>query len=152
MVSVAMKEMADRGIKTATFGAGAREQLDAVAHVGKLRSKLLSSTYSAIAKTFKLTNKTGYRRKFGAGDASLYVLYPKTISPMGIEAIMASVVRLYLSSLPALAHLLIAFLLALAQKGDDSKTPPETPSAKHVRCLSFSLHPRRPVLTFTLSP
>lgn len=45
-----------------------------------------------IAKSFHLTNKSDYRRKFGVTDQDVYVCYPKHgLGFRGIEAIVASV-------------------------------------------------------------
>ncbi|KAF8340653.1 uncharacterized protein EI90DRAFT_3285967 [Cantharellus anzutake] len=87
-----MEEMRKTGVSRATFGVGAADKMEAVENLSGFRTKALAEAYSSIAKAFHLTNKSDYRRKFGAIDEALYVAYPKGgLGLKGIEAIINSV-------------------------------------------------------------
>jgi len=87
-----MEEMRKAGVYRATFGVGAADKMDPVENLSGFRTKALAEAYSPIVKAFHLTNKSDYRRKFGAIDEPLYVAYPKGgLGLKGIEAIINSV-------------------------------------------------------------
>jgi hypothetical protein len=70
--------------------AGARESIQAVAGISDVKSKILERVYEGIQKTFKLANKTDYRKQFGAYNEPLYLAYPSNIGPQGIMAIITA--------------------------------------------------------------
>lgn len=92
LLSHVMEEMQKAGVPTATFGVGASDTMKTVENLGGIRSKWLADAYGVIAKSFHLTNKSDYRRKFGVTEQDVYVCYPKHgLGFRGIDAIVSSV-------------------------------------------------------------
>lgn len=92
LVIEVVKILAGEGEKSMTFGASATDTISAAAHLDGAAFKLLSKTYQGIARTFRLTNKTHWRRKFHVNEEPLYVCYPKHgLGFQGVEAILRSV-------------------------------------------------------------
>ncbi|CED82283.1 Putative cytochrome c oxidase, subunit COX19 [Phaffia rhodozyma] len=91
LLTEAMKVMSGAGVKTATFGAGAADHLEAVNSISKFQAKILSGVYSRVSKSFGLSRKTGFREKFGAEEEKLYICYPSHgLGMSGIQAIMGA--------------------------------------------------------------
>lgn len=61
MVTTAMRQLANLGVPTATFGAGAKDTFEAVNGIGNIRGKILADVYKGISKTFGLTRKSHFR-------------------------------------------------------------------------------------------
>lgn len=92
LVTTAMRELAQAGVPTATFGAGAKDTFEAVNGIGNLRGKILADVYKGISRTFGLTRKSHFREQFGAKQEALYICYPAHgLGLSGINAIMESV-------------------------------------------------------------
>ncbi|KAL6718633.1 aspartate--tRNA ligase dps1 [Lecanora helva] len=72
----------DSGTKTLTFGGAATSELHAVHHLNGMTVKMLQKTYKAVAKEFKLTQKSEFRQKLGGVDDPIFVCYP----PHGLGA------------------------------------------------------------------
>ncbi|TFK49883.1 aspartyl-tRNA synthetase, cytoplasmic [Heliocybe sulcata] len=87
-----IRKMGDAGVRTATFGAGAREKLERADNIGGFRIRTLEKTYNGLSSSFNLTNKGDFRSKFGTHQDPLYISYPKSsLGVKGIEAIMSVV-------------------------------------------------------------
>ncbi|KAF8315422.1 aspartyl-tRNA synthetase, cytoplasmic [Clavulina sp. PMI_390] len=92
MVTTALRKMAEAGVKTATFGAGAKESFEAINGIGNIRGRILADVYKGISKTFGLTRKSHFREQFGTAEDSLFICYPPHgLGFSGINAIMESV-------------------------------------------------------------
>jgi len=92
LVFTAMRTLAQAGVTTATFGAGAKDTFEAVNGIGKIRARILADVYRGISKTFGLTRKSHFREQFGAKEDSLFICYPPNgLGFTGINAIMESV-------------------------------------------------------------
>jgi hypothetical protein len=61
-----IKKMGDAGVRNATFGAGATEQMQRVENIGGFRVRTLEKAYNGISHTFNLGNKGDFRSKFGS--------------------------------------------------------------------------------------
>ncbi|KZT18358.1 aspartyl-tRNA synthetase cytoplasmic [Neolentinus lepideus HHB14362 ss-1] len=84
-----IRRMGNAGIRSATFGAGARDKLERADNIGGFRVRALEKTYNGLSSSFNLTNKGDFRAKFGTHQEPLYISYPKGgLGVKGIEAIM----------------------------------------------------------------
>ncbi|OCH85681.1 aspartyl-tRNA synthetase cytoplasmic [Obba rivulosa] len=91
ILSYVIKKLGDAGVRSVTFGAGATGRLERAENVGGFRVRTLEKTYNGISHTFNLTNKGGFREKFGVHQEPMYICYPKgALGVKGIEAIMAA--------------------------------------------------------------
>lgn len=60
-----IRKLGTAGVKQATFGAGATDEVKKVSNIGGFRYMLLEKAYSGLAKTFPLSGKGDFRQKFG---------------------------------------------------------------------------------------
>jgi hypothetical protein len=101
--------MGEVGVQSATFGAGAANELHRVDNIGGFKVVTLEKAYNGLSSTFHLGNKGDFRSKFGTQQdpvrhafccypdtthcsrffLQLYICYPKGgLGVKGIEAIM----------------------------------------------------------------
>lgn len=84
-----IRKMGNAGVRSATFGAGARDRLERADNIGGFRIRTLEKTYNGLSSSFNLLNKGDFRSKFGTHQEPLYIAYPKGgLGVKGIEAIM----------------------------------------------------------------
>lgn len=89
-VTHALKAVAERGAKMATFGAGATNSFTPGNNLKGTKVKMLSKAYHTIATELKLTAKSEFREKLGAKEDPVYVCYPpKGLGPKGVHAILS---------------------------------------------------------------
>lgn len=60
-----INKLGDAGIRQATFGAGATDELKKVSNIGGFRYMILEKAYTGLARTFPLSGKGDFRQKFG---------------------------------------------------------------------------------------
>ncbi|KAL1841778.1 hypothetical protein VTJ49DRAFT_6616 [Mycothermus thermophilus] len=76
LISAAMQSLAKTGVKNVTFGAGALPEMVTGDNMDRVRARILSNTYQAIAQQLKLAQKSDFREKFGAWRDRVYICYP----------------------------------------------------------------------------
>ncbi|EEP81919.1 hypothetical protein UREG_06784 [Uncinocarpus reesii 1704] len=90
IVTHAIQTAAKSGVKSLTFGGGATAHLTPGHNLSSAKAKVLSTTYDAIVKQFKLNRKTEFRAKLGAHEEPVYIAYPKRgLGTRGIRAILS---------------------------------------------------------------
>lgn len=84
----ALELAASSGAKTVTFGVEANT-FQPGHNLSGVRVKMLQKTFNGIAQSFKLAQKSGFRRKLGAREEAVYIVYPPhSLGSGGVKAIM----------------------------------------------------------------
>ncbi|KAL2129473.1 hypothetical protein VTI74DRAFT_7775 [Chaetomium olivicolor] len=76
LISAAIQTLAKAGVQNVTFGAGALPEMVTGGNLDGIRARILSKTYSTIAKQLKLVQKSEFREKFGTRNDLVYICYP----------------------------------------------------------------------------
>jgi len=89
ILSHALKAAQEAGAKSVTFGASAASSLEPGHNLSGVRTKMLANSYSAIATSLKVTQKTDFRSKLGAEQEPVFICYPHGgMGPQGVKAIL----------------------------------------------------------------
>lgn len=90
MIMHVIEKLSEEGEHNLSFGASGGE-LKAISGIKGITFQALSKTYNGIANGFHLSNKSEFRAKFNAGEAMLYIAYPKdSLGMKGIDAIISA--------------------------------------------------------------
>jgi len=90
LIISSLKKLANDGVKSATFGSGARATFTPGHNMKGAKVKMLSKAYSTIVGELKLTNKSEFRERLGAKEDPVYICYPAHgLGPMGVRAILS---------------------------------------------------------------
>lgn len=89
MILYAIHAAKDSGTTSLTFAGAATNEFYAVHNMGGVRVRMLEHTFQAIAKGFKLTQKSGFRQKLGGEEDPIYVCYsPHGLGVTGVRAVV----------------------------------------------------------------
>jgi len=84
-----LKQAADSGAASVTFGGGATATFKVGHNMKGARVKVLQKAYFAVAKELHLTNKSEFREKLGAQEDPIYICYPPHgLGPAGARAVL----------------------------------------------------------------
>lgn len=76
LIAQSLRLLQSAGVRNATFGAGATEELEVGHNLNGLKAKILSHTYKTVAQQFNLGAKSEFREKFGVTNDPMYICYP----------------------------------------------------------------------------